>query len=98
MVAARGTGHEARGAAEGTEEVMLKSIQISLSLVDGGALDLGGEAKNGRELIEALFGYNISPPPTLLLIRARATDGTAVTIRIPYDERDLASIDVEGRK
>lgn len=68
----------------------MKNLRIYASLADGSSLPLEGET--GREMIAALLGDDVRPPPEVLVIEAETPEGHAVSIRIPNDEGSTAHI------
>jgi len=73
----------------------MKNLTIKLPLVNGGEQPC--DCDNGKELIEALFGDDINPPPRSLVIEARTKDNRVITINVPNDSKALeASIQISN--
>lgn len=65
----------------------MKNLSIYLTLVDGGQLPLN--FSNGRELIHGMVSNDFGPPPRSLCFEVFDKDKKkAITITIPYDDRD----------
>jgi hypothetical protein len=70
----------------------MKNLNFSMSLVDGGLSPM--DFQNGRDLIHQLWGDDFAAPPVILLIEAVADSGEVVKIRVSYDDRDQACVEV----
>lgn len=72
----------------------MKNLRIFLPLENGGSFPVKFEFSNGRELIDN-FWPDVRPKPRSLCIEVLKEDGKAITITIPYDNRDKVSVRIE---
>ena len=70
----------------------MKNLSFSMSLVDGGLLPI--DFQNGCDLIHRLWGDDFAAPPKTLLIEGVADGGEVVKIRVSYNNRDHAYVEV----